>query len=214
MATFTTGHPPRGRWLPLLVAGALLVPLALWAVRQGVSRWDEPALIGTDLGRAPAPDFTLTDQRGQTVRLRDLRGQVVALTFIYTSCRDVCPLVAENLRAAYEMLPAGAREDVALLAVTVDPARDSTAALQAFSERHQLADSPGWHALRADRSTLEGVWRDYGIYPGLPRSSGEGGEGHTDAIYLIDREGRERVLLRSAATDPETLADNLMALLD
>ncbi len=214
MATVTTDHPLRRPWLPWLVVGALLLPLALWAVRQLAPRWDEPTLIGTDLGRQPAPDFTLTDQRGQTVRLSDLRGQVVALTFIYTSCPDVCPLVAANLRAAYEMLPAAAREDVALLAVTVDPAGDSTAALQAFSEQHQLADNPSWHALRADPSTLEGVWRDYGIYPGLPRASGESGEGHTDAIYLIDRDGRERVLLRSSSADPETLAGNLAALVD
>lgn len=213
MAAVTTGHPLRGRWLPWLVV-ALLLSLGLWAVRQVDSGWGEPTLIGTKLDRQSAPDFTLIDQRGQVVRLSDLRGQVVALTFIYTSCPDVCPLVAANLRAAHEMLPERAREDVALLAVTVDPARDSMATLQAFSEQHQLADNPSWHALRGDPSTLEGVWRDYGIYPGLPRASGEGGEGHTDAIYLIDRDGRERVLMRSSSTDPETLASNLAALVD
>jgi protein SCO1/2 len=176
-------------------------------------------LVGTDLGKTASPDFTLTDQRGETVRLEDLRGKAVALTFIYTHCPDVCPLTAQNFRAAYDLLGQKAQGKVALLAVTVDPARDTTQALQAFSAAHGLADNPTWHALRGDPATLQAVWDAYGIDPGAMMDEDQhggatpvgGGSGHTDAIYLIDPQGRQRVLMHSDLKVRD-LAANLKAL--
>ncbi|HEU0113149.1 MAG TPA: SCO family protein [Thermomicrobiales bacterium] len=176
-------------------------------------------LTGTDLGHHPAPDFTLTDQRGQTVRLSALRGSVVALTFIYTSCPDICPATAEHFREAYARLSAPTRARVALLAVTVDPERDDQAALAAFSAQHGLAANPNWHALGGSRAALEPIWRAYGVDPGAmvmtpgsPMAAGISGTlAHTDAVYLIDPQGRERVLLRSDL-DPAALALDLTEL--
>lgn len=177
-------------------------------------------LTGTDLGKQPAPDFALTDQRGDTVRLSDFRGKAVVLTFIYTSCPDVCPLIAENLRVANDRLPAKTRQHVALLAVTVDPARDTRSALLAFSQTHGLADAPNWYALRGDQASLEQVWRAYGIdahamveAAGASRPTNASTIAHSDAIYLIDGQGRERVLMHSSDS-PKTLASNLKALVD
>ncbi len=208
----------RGLLLALTVAAVLVVVAALLATRA--IGGGEPALIGTDLGKQPAPEFTLTDHRGQTVRLSDLRGKAVVLSFIYTNCPDVCPLLTENLRVASELLPENARDDVALLAVSLDPTRDTQQALQEFTAIHRLANNPNWFALRGDAAMLQRVWRDYGIFPGRsPATPGlqtpdgvGGGEGHTDAFYLIDGEGRERVLMRSSAT-PQEIAANLTALL-
>jgi len=200
----------RGLLPALAAAGILLVAAMLLAVRA-VGGGD-PALIGTDLGKQSAPDFMLTDHRGQTVSLSDFRGKAVALTFIYTNCPDVCPLIAENLRVASELLSEGARDDVALVAVTLDPARDTRQALQEFTALHRLTDNPNWFALRGDPAMLTQVWRDYGIFPGTnpagttsndagqeSRAPGGGG-GHTDGLYFIDPEGRERVFMRSSAT--------------
>jgi protein SCO1/2 len=215
---------PRRNILSILAFAS--VPLVIGAILVIRAGGGEPRLIGTDLNRLPAPDFTLIDQRGQTVRLSDFRGKAVVLTFIYTHCPDVCPLIAENLRVVNELLPAEGRDDVVFLAVTIDPTRDTQASLQEFSERHRVADNSNWHALRGDLATLEQVWRSYGIYPGASpaspahdraireagKPSPEGGIGHTDAIYLIDAEGRERVFLRSNV-DPATLAENLATLM-
>jgi protein SCO1/2 len=107
-----------------------------------------------------------------------------------------------------------------LLAVTLDPARDTQQALQQFSATHGLADNPNWFALRGDPAALTPVWRDYAIFPGMSATSEGpgtptvgGGMGHTDAIYLIDPQGRERVFLRSSAT-PQEIASDLEALLN
>lgn len=183
-------------------------------------------LIGTDLGEQVAPDFTLTDQRGQRVRLSDFQGKAVALTFIYTNCPDICPLIARNLGVVYDDLPEETRDDVVLVAVTVDPAHDDAASLRSFSERHGLGQNPNWFALHGDQDALAQVWRDYGIDPGAmmdrsahssmadPDSASPGADGmlaHTDAIYLIDTDGHQRVLMRSSA-DLDALAANLEAL--
>lgn len=194
---------PRLIWLLLGVVVALVIAIAAVVLWPG----NETRLTGTDLGAQVAPDFTLTDQRGETVSLADLEGKAVALTFIYTSCPDVCPLIAEKLRWAYDALPEDQRDDVALLAVTVDPETDTAEALTAFSEAHHLADNPNWHALRGDRATLEAVWMAYGVY------GGSSGMGHTDAVYVIDPAGQERVFMRSDF-EAEALVHNLKAVLE
>lgn len=211
--------------LPLLAVGGVTIALLTLLTFRGSG---QTVLIGTSLDGNSAPDFTLIDYRDQTISLSDFRGQVVVLTFIYTNCTDVCPVLADNLREAYAQLPENVRDNVALIAITVDPERDTSKALRAFSVQHGLADNPHWYALRGDPVTLERVWKSYGIYPGrsggtpvpqgrtdvLPEISVlESGEGHTDAIYLVDPEGRERVLMRSYI-DPDSLAHNVKALVN
>jgi protein SCO1/2 len=181
-------------------------------------------LTGTDLGKVPAPDFTLTDYRGGSVRLSDFRGRAVVLTFIYTNCPDACPLTAENLRLAYERLSAKTRAKVALITVTVDPERDTPEALRAFSIEHRLDSNPSWYALRGDRDSLEQVWASYAVDPGSivphrepglvdPAGSADALDvlAHTDAVFVIDPDGRERVLMRSNL-DPADHARNLTTL--
>jgi protein SCO1/2 len=194
--------------MPLLVVSVLL--LVVTACGGNTS------LTGTDLEKHPAPDFTLTDYRGSNLTLSDFRGKAVVLTFIYTNCPDVCPLTAENLRLAYEQLSEKARERVAMVAITVDPERDSLDALRNFSIVHGLDDNPNWYAVRGERADLQPVWANYGVDPGRVLEHRDNAVdpallAHTDAVYVIDRDGKERVLMRSNL-DPDDLAKNLEAL--
>ncbi len=206
----------------------LLLPLALLLVAAtSACGSSSNKLTGTSLDKAPAPDFTLTDQRGQTVQLSSLRGHAVALTFIYTNCTDICPLIAEKLHAAYEMLSPSQQQNVDLLAVTVDPTRDDQAALQKFSEKHSLADTANWHALTGEPNALAKIWSDYyidasgmieedatpepGATPTPESTPGNAPPAHTDAIFLIDKDGNERVLLRSSV-DYKSIAADLKTL--
>ncbi len=158
-----------------------------------------PKLAGTELGATDAPDFTLSDGvSGRSVSLSAQRGQVVALTFLYTTCPDVCPLTASRFRAAQESL-AGDAGRVVFIAVSVDPDRDTPRATQDFSAAHGL--STNWYYLVGGRAQLAPVWSAYGI--GV--QPGSASVTHNDAVYLIDRRGRERVLLHS-----EDLAANLV----
>ena len=81
-----------------------------------------PRLVGgADVtGRRPVPDFTLTDQLGHPQQLSKFKGRPLTLTFLYTNCPDVCPIIAANLHEAYKQLGSQAK-DIGMLAVTVDP---------------------------------------------------------------------------------------------
>ncbi|MBI2325757.1 MAG: SCO family protein [Chloroflexi bacterium] len=150
-------------------------------------------LVGTDLGAQPSPDFTLTDGRtGSAVSLSGLRGSVVALTFLYTTCPDTCPLTAEHFREAQQRLGADA-DRVRFVAVSVDPVGDTPAAVRDFSASHRL--DRNWHYLIGPPDRLKAAWSAYGI---RQESDPAGhGVGHTDAIYLIDAKGNARVLLHT-----------------
>jgi protein SCO1/2 len=175
-------------------------------------------LAGTDLGALPAPDFTLTDQDGRTVQLAALRGRPVALTFLFTQCPDVCPLTAQKLRQVADRLGPDAGR-VALVAVSTDPANDDAAAAQAFTAAHGLAGR--WHYLVGSQAELAPVWAAYHLYVANAASDNPAEQAvvrqtgravHTDALYVIDRQGRQRTLLRSDF-EPDALASTLKRLL-
>ncbi len=187
---------PRDRRSTRLLA--LLLALAACAA---------PALGGTDLGKRSAPDFTLVDGvSGESVTLSALRGRVVVLTFLYTSCPDTCPLTAEKLRDARTDLGERA-PGVAFVAVSVDPARDTPEAARAFVRAHRLDGALRF--LVGDRASLARVWAAYGI------AAEPAGAlvAHNDAIYLIDKQGRERSLLHSDVA-VGALASSLRKLLE
>jgi len=162
-----------------------------WIALLVLSACASPTLTGTDLGATSAPDFTLTDGlTGRAVTLSAQKGQVVALTFLYTNCPDVCPLTAARFRAAQGELGNDAR-GVTFIAVSVDPDRDTPQAVREFSSTHGLA--AGWYYLVGGRAQLAPVWAAYGI--GV--QAGSSAVTHNDAVYLIDRNGRERALLHS-----------------
>ena len=159
-------------------------------------------LVGTDLGTSPAPDFTLTDGiSGRALRIGDQQGKLIALTFLYTRCPDICPLTAETLRQAQKQLGASDADQVLFVAVTVDPEHDTPAAVQAFAAAHGLDRNFAY--LIGSAAQLRTVWSAYGIRvvpdPSTP--------GHSDAIYLIDRKGRERALVHSDIGATDLLTD-------
>jgi protein SCO1/2 len=180
----------RSVWVAVLVLGACA----------------PPQLAGTDLGATAAPDFTLTDGlTGRAVTLSAQKGQVVALTFLYTSCPDVCPLTATRFRATQDELGPDAK-GVTFIAISVDPERDTPQAVREFSTARGLAAS--WYYLVGGRAQLAPVWAAYGI--GV--QAGSVAVTHNDAVYLIDKNGRERVLLHSEDLASD-LTSNLRALL-
>src|SRR5690242_2550129 len=91
----------------------------------------------------PAPDFRLTDQHGRTVTLASLRGKVVLLTVLDDTCTVDCPLIAQEFRAAGQMLGADTRQ-VELVAINYNPIYTQVSYIQAFDRQEGLATVPNW----------------------------------------------------------------------
>src|SRR3989442_12370429 len=99
-------------------------------------------LVGDPLPGALAPDFTLTDgPTAETVTLSALRGRVILVTFLYTSCYDICPLTAETIRGARDRLGNSAT-DVAVLAVSVDPKGATPGTTRRCRQDHRFGGAP------------------------------------------------------------------------
>ncbi|MBI1802047.1 MAG: SCO family protein [Chloroflexi bacterium] len=146
-----------------------------------------PRLQGTDLERTPAPDFQLMDQGDRPVRLSDLRGHPVVLTFLYTNCPDECPLIAERLRESAAQLGRDA-SDVRFVAVSLDPERDTSAAIRQFLQAHRVEGLLTY--LRGTRAELAAVWKAYflAVLPGGNPAL----VSHQSRVIVIDRHGLQR----------------------
>ena len=158
-------------------------------------------LSGTSLPMKDAPDFTLADGlTGQTVTLASLRGTIVVLSFLYTRCPDVCPITAALFRSAQKQLGV---DGYSFVAVSVDPEGDTPAQVRSFSDAHDLG--AGWHYLIGPRPQLQAVWTAYGV--GSFADPSGMGVAHNDAIFVIDRRGRERELIHSDVKLADLVSD-------
>ncbi len=144
----------------------------------------------------PAKSFQLTDQRGQPVSLASLRGKVVLMTFLDPVCTSDCPLIAQEFRAAAQLLGASGR-NVELVAVVANPIYHGIAYTQAFDRQEELTRVPNWLYLTGSVPQLQKVWRDYGVYAQIEAAGSM--IGHPDIGYVIDRAGMVREELN---TDP------------
>jgi len=164
-------------------AGILVVLALLISVAPSWGQGSPPPF--PVIGRV-APDFALTDQQGKRVRLADLRGRLILLNFIYTNCRDVCPLTTAMLtRVQRGLISRGWWvRDVVFLTVTTDPARDTSAVLAAYAQRYR-ADARGWHFLTGDEVTLSKIYRAYGVTV-MPSGAAQV---HDLPTFVIDRRG-------------------------
>jgi cytochrome oxidase Cu insertion factor (SCO1/SenC/PrrC family) len=111
--------------------------------------------------REQAFDFKLRDQHGRMVSLATNRGKVVILTFLYTSCRDLCPAQAAEIVDAVTRVGG---KGVVVYGVSVDPAGDTPDHVNEWLEDHGLENAPVEY-LSGTKAQLTPVWRAYGIAP-------------------------------------------------
>jgi protein SCO1 len=144
-------------------------------------------------------DFALRDQHGDLVRLSGQRGRVTILTFLYTHCVDVCPLIATQLNAVLQQLGSD-RTRTRVLAVSVDPRFDTRKAIRQFIAERRLL--PEFHYLHGTAAELKPVWQAYNILV-VPKNPDV--MAHTASITLIDRSGKARIVYPATASASDIL---------
>jgi len=110
-----------------------------------------------------APEFTLTKRDGTRIALKDLRGRVLAVTFIYTSCADTCPLLTAKMAGLQSRLGSLFGPQVFFLSITVDPKHDTLEVLTRYAKAHG-ANLAGWAFLTGTPAEIDEVAKRYGIY--------------------------------------------------
>jgi protein SCO1/2 len=167
---------------PLVIFAAFAASLAvglfimLWAV-GGLRAVTAPAAIGGP--------FQLTDQSGQTVTDKDLKGKPTLIFFGFTHCPDVCPT---SLFEMSEVLRAMGKDAdrVNTYFVSVDPERDTQAAMKDYLSSFD----PHLKGLTGDQASIAKVLSEYRVYAKkVPLKDGDYTMDHTALIYLMDRDG-------------------------
>lgn len=187
-----------------------MVLIVILAAGGGASAGPGPVRTGSFYGATlppsfPAVDFALPDQNHRTVRLSAYAGQVVAVTFVYSTCQNTCPIVVQQLSQAIGELP----HPIPAIAISVDPKQDTPANVKSFLVKQQVVDS--LHYLVASRARLRPIWKQFGIQPQLIVNSSK--SDHTIDVLLFDKSGRARVGYQDLTTmDPDAIAADIRAL--
>ena len=158
---------------------------------------------------APAPAFALTSQDGTRVSLADLRGKVVAVTFIYTSCIDTCPVLTALMALVQDKLGQDFGEKVAFVSISVDPERDTPEVLKQYADTFS-ANLKGWAFLTGDPAAIRDITRRYGVFAA---KSAKGEVDHTFLTSIVDRNSMLRVQYLGVRFDPDEFRRDLVSLI-
>jgi protein SCO1 len=139
----------------------------------------------------PAPAISLRNYLGQPVNIADYRGKAVLVTFLYTNCPDICPLIAANLGIAENLMSPAERAKVQLIAVSVDPRGDTPKAVAAFLASHGLTGRMQY--LIGSRSELSSVWEAWGVSSSRDAQQPQF-VNHTGLVYGITGSGKRLTL--------------------
>ena len=157
-----------------------------------------------------AGEIELTRADGSVFKLSEERGGVVLLFFGYTSCPDVCPTTLADMKLAIEALKPAEAEQIKVIFITVDPARDTPERVQEYVDHF----STSFIGLSGEESELTKVWSDYGIFREVMESESATGYlvNHTARILLIDRNGDLRISFPYDAPVEDIIHDLKLAL--
>jgi protein SCO1/2 len=188
---------------------ALFAVIGVFAISRINAQSDAPAVIHS--GKSPfrggqmppgvrAPQFSLTDQYGKPVSMAQYRGRPVVVSYLYTHCKETCPIQAQMIRGALDDLG----HDIPALAVSVDPFADTPASARAFNRKFKMTGRMRW--VLGTRRQLQPLYRGFAIQPQLRDSE------HQAYITLVDAKGFQRVAVPVNQTSPEDLAHDMRVL--
>jgi len=157
-----------------------------------------------------APDFALLNQEGERFVSNSLRGKIVVLDFIYTTCTDVCPLFTANFAQIQRSLKNEHKGEIFFISITTDPEVDSPKVLKAYARRYG-ADLQNWAFLTGPESQLKEVWNGFGI---KVIRKGRGVVQHTSLTTVIDQRGIRRFNYFGEKWQANDVLNDMSTLLD
>jgi len=182
---------------------------------KNISAWRTPALEGLS-NYGAVPEFSLVERSGKNVTLADLREQVWIADFIYTTCQDTCPMQSAAMTRLQEQW--ADKSNLKLVSFTVDPERDTPAALARYAERFK-ANADRWLFLTGDRDQITQLVQRGFRLSAAALTDGKSKETvimHSPRFVLVDRKGeirgyydsRESTALERLNRDLATLIGN------
>lgn len=157
--------------------------------------------------------FRLVDHDSTAVTFPDdYRGDVLLVSYIYTQCPDVCPLITANMRQVRDALQD--TNGVRFISITFDPRRDTPSRLDSYRSAFGIADSTPWPFLTGTPATIDTLMHRLDVKTNISSGDTTGTYfiDHTDQITLIDERGRVRYQYHGSRTPPEMIAEDVAKL--
>jgi protein SCO1/2 len=150
------------------------------------------------------PPLALRNYKGERVNITQYNGKAVLLTFLYTKCPDVCPLIASNLGVALNAMGPAKASKVQVIAVSVDPRGDTPKAVAVFLRRHGVAGRMQY--LIGSAHELARVWKAWGVGSEQDVQNPEL-VNHTGLVYGLSAQGKVTTLYAANFTPQEIVHD-------
>lgn len=197
-------RPSSYRFLSLM-AFSIAAAITLTGCSGDQHNWNAKDISGL----MPELAYELTNTSGETVTAEDAAGNIRLMFFGFTSCPDICPTTLQKLSRAVKDLPESAREDVKIIFVSVDPNRDTPERIKSYVEFFD----DGIIGLTGPEKNLRDLSKRYRTTFGYedPDEKGNYDVSHSGAVYVFDRKGQARLLVRPAQ-DLEALKSDLTTL--
>lgn len=133
------------------------------------------------------PSIHLTDQRGREVSLESLRGKVVLITGVYTTCSTACPKILQTVKRVMDAVPEKERESFVAFAISLDPENDASWMMNAVAEANGFSET-SFHYLNGDVKTVRAILEHMGF--AAIRNEETGAIDHANLFVLVDTQGR------------------------
>ncbi len=151
------------------------------------------------------PPLKLRNYLGQPVNIDSYRGKPVLITFVYTHCPDVCPLMISNLRVAQNLMGSSGPRKAQVIAVSVDSKGDTPKTVKAFLKAHEMTGRMQY--LIGSQRELARVWKAWGVGSERDAKSPDFVE-HSGLVYGITASGK-RAVLYSASFKPAAIVHDV-----
>ncbi|MCC4800260.1 hypothetical protein BCT30_05145 [Enterovibrio norvegicus] len=125
------------------------------------------------------------DQTGDAVSTGDFRGKIVLLNFMYTTCKTVCPMQTQYMKAIHGEMPEEVKNDFVMLSISLLPEQETPAVLSDYTQKMNI-DAGSWRFLTGSPSSVARAADMFGIK--TQRSESDELE-HTAMFFLLDGDG-------------------------
>ena len=180
----------------LLVFGIIFIPKIISRIQGDrivvMDRHNLEHAAQKDLDLAtigPAPEFQLTNQRGELLSSASLNGQIYVVEFFFTTCPSICPIMTQNLlkvQSAFADEPG-----LSLISITINPTFDTPEVLSDYAQKYGITH-PNWHLLTGEQDKIYAIAnKGFNLYVG-PGAAIDGGFEHSGFFALVDDQGMIR----------------------
>ncbi len=152
------------------------------------------------------PNVELINQEGEKVKFHDLiKGKVVALNFIFTTCKTICPPMGANFAQLKKLMEGKVKSnELVMLTISIDPITDTPERLKEWSEKFEAG--PGWTLLTGNKKEVDELLKSLEVYAALKKEHAP--------IVLLGKEGTDNWVRTNGLSDPAKMATTLNRLFD